>query len=341
MHAARFLMLTLAATPFFGCASARDKLIGAKPTAKPPSPDVRKVADRYNANSSKLQSIRCTDVLIEGESRDPNGSKQIFTLDAMLAFEKPSNFRMKGSFAARPEVDLGSNNDEIWCWVKRADPGAVYFCKREDLGRMQLAIPFQPDWLAEVLGVTEIDPRDYEWGGEHEDRYSMVSHQKTPSGEPAIKQLIFNRKNDRLTVIRLWDGYGKRKLAEAEIDEYYQDSKTGLHVPRKVRLSWPDAGTKMTVALGRRSLELNTVTPEDGAALFARSGLADKEPINMADPRLQQRAEPQPVNQRTRSGYAASEPAPRRKTRPADEGVIDLGAPRPIDVRKASGSEND
>jgi len=232
MNAARLLMLTTAASTLLGCASARDRLLGAKPTAKAPSPNVEAVATRYNSNSGKLHSIRCDSVTIDGEAKDPsnpNAKAQIYTLDAMLAFEKPSNFRMKGMFAARPEVDLGSNKDEIWCWVKRADPGAVYYCKRDDLGKMQIAIPFQPDWLAEVLGVTEINPSEYEWGGEKEDRYSLITSQMTPAGERAIKQMIFDRKKDRLAVIRLWTYHEpRRKLAEAIVEEYYEAAKTGL-----------------------------------------------------------------------------------------------------------------
>jgi hypothetical protein len=345
MNAARFLMLTTAASTMIGCASARDRLLGAKPTAKAPSPNVEAVARKYNANSGKLQSIRCEAVTIDGEAKDPNdpnGKSQIYTLDAQLAFEKPSNFRMKGMFAARPEVDLGSNKDEIWCWVKRADPGAVYYCKRQDLGKMQMAIPFQPDWLAEVLGVTEINPSEFEWGGEKEDRYSLITSQMTPAGERAIKQMIFDRKRDRLTVIRLWTYHEpRRKLAEAIVEEYYEDAKTGLYCPRVVRLSWPDAGTKMKVMLGRRSIELNAITPEDGVALFSR-GLSDKEPINMADPRLQQmHQEPTPVNQRSRSGYATPEPDARQRSQSKDEGVVDLGAPRAIGVRKASGDDSE
>jgi hypothetical protein len=341
MQAARFLMLTLTASTLLGCASARDRLMGPRPTAsKAPSPNVKAVADRYNANSSKLQSIRCANVVIDGKAKEPNGNSQIFTLDAMLAFEKPNNFRMKGLFAGRPEVDLGSNKDEIWCWVKRADPGAVYFCKRDEIGKMQMAIPFQPDWLAEVLGVTEIDPSEYEWRGEQPDRYSIMSYQTTPAGERVIKLMTFNKKTDQLAAIRLFSAVDQRLLALAVIEEYYQDSKTGLQVPRVMRLAWPDAGTEMKVMLGRRSIELNTVTPEDGAALFARSGLSDKEPINMADPRLHQMQEPAPANQRSRSGYATPEPTPRRR-RDRDDGIVDLGAPRAIEVRKAGGDQSD
>jgi len=132
----------------------------------------------------------------------------------------------------------------------------------------------------------------------------------------------------------------RRKLAEAIVEEYYEDSKTGLYCPRKVRLSWPDAGTEMTVALGRRSIELNGISAEDGVALFSR-GLSDKEPINMADPRLQQmQQEPTPVNNRNRSGYATPEPDA-RKNRSRDEGVVDLGAPRAIGVRKASSDDSE
>jgi hypothetical protein len=335
------LMLLPTVALICGCASARDRLLGPKAANKAVSPNVKAVADRYNANSSQLTSIRCDDVTIDGKAKDPNGKSQIYTLNAQMAFEKPSNFRMKGYVIGRPEVDLGSNKNEIWCWVKRADPGAVYYCKREDLGRMQMAIPFQPDWLAEVLGVTELDPREWEWGGEKEDRYSIYSYQRTPTGERVIKQMVFDKKSDRLAAIRLYSASDRRKLANADVLEFYQDPKTGLQCPRKMKLDWPDAGTEMTVMLGRRSIEFNSVTPDDATALFTR-GLADKEPINMADaaPRPPM-PEPAPL-QKSKSGYRTPDRVAERRTPVQDDdGIVGLGEPKAIGVRKASGEERE
>lgn len=339
MNATRFLMTTTAVLSV-GCASARDRLLGPKaPTAKAASPNVQAVAKRYNANSSQMQSIKCLDVTIDGKVRDPNGKSQIYTLDASLAFEKPSNFRMTGRLMGRPEVDLGSNKDEIWCWVKRADPGAVYYCKRKDLGKMQMAIPFQPDWLAEVLGVTEIDPSEWEWGGDKTANYYIYSYQTTPTGERVIKQMVFDPKTDRLGRISLYSAVDRRKLANAEMVEYYHDSKTGLTCPRVVKLDWPDAGTEMTVRLGRRSIELNSVTADDASSLFTR-GLADKELINMAEAPRQPLPEPTPL-QKSRSGYRTPDRVAERKSQSDDEGVVGLGVPKAVDVRKASGDDRE
>jgi hypothetical protein len=338
MNATRFLMTTTAVLSV-GCASARDRLLGPKaPTAKAPSPNVQAVAKRYNANSSQMQSIKCLNVTINGKARDPNGKEQIYTLDASMAFEKPSNFRMTGRLMGRPEVDLGSNKDEIWCWVKRADPGAVYYCKRKDLGKMQMAIPFQPDWLAEVLGVTEIDPSEWEWG-ETKQSYYIYSYQTTPTGERVIKQMVFDPKTDRLGAIRLYSALDQRKLANATILEYYNDPKTGLTCPRVVQLDWPDAGTEMKVMLGRSSLELNSVSADDASTLFTR-GLADKELINMAEGPRQPLPEPTPL-QKSRSGYRTPDRVADRKTPSDDDGVVGLGVPKAVEVRKASGDDRE
>ena len=124
--------------------------------------DVQRVADRFNANSRQIQSILCDQVVIDGRAQG-----QPYTLDAQIAFEKPSNFRLRGRAFGHNQADLGSNGREIWCYIPQATDHKVLFCKREELGRVNLPIPFQPDWLAEALGIMEINPAAYGPSGDN------------------------------------------------------------------------------------------------------------------------------------------------------------------------------
>ena len=58
------------------------------------------------------------------------------------------------------EVDLGSNDQLFWYWVRRDQPPAVYFCRHEQFAasRARQAIPIDPYWLIEALGVVGFRP---------------------------------------------------------------------------------------------------------------------------------------------------------------------------------------
>ena len=45
------------------------------------------------------------------------GNELPIGLDALLACQKPRDFRLKGSIGGKQVVDIGSNDDEFWYWI--------------------------------------------------------------------------------------------------------------------------------------------------------------------------------------------------------------------------------
>ena len=140
-----------------GCASLRGNRTAETPPQVKASATVEQFVTHWNANSSKIDSLRCLSVDISGRAEG-----QPITLNAKLAYQQPDRFRLLGNFAGKSEVDLGANENEIWFWIARAEPPAVYYCNRQDLDRVRFTTPFEPDWIVEVLGVKRLDPRDYD-----------------------------------------------------------------------------------------------------------------------------------------------------------------------------------
>jgi hypothetical protein len=207
------------------------------------------------------------------------------------------------------------------------EPGRVFYLDRKDLDRAEINIPFQPDWLAEVLGATEIDPAIYRLDRDERDAYSIITQSRTPAGL-VDKRLTFTRTDNRLTSIQLFNSTTGAQLAAAIVDEYWDDPKTGLYCPRKVRLIWPEAGSKMTVSLRRNAIELNGIPREQADIMFSRDGLSDKEPVNVANmnppaggPVGVQPAAAPPI--RANSGYG---PRPHAVL----TGGVELGTPKAI-----------
>ena len=55
-------------------------------------------------------------------------------LSGNIAAERPGRFRLTaGTAVTGQEIDLGSNDELFWMWVRRNQPPAVYFCRHDNL----------------------------------------------------------------------------------------------------------------------------------------------------------------------------------------------------------------
>ena len=116
-----------------------------------PPPTLEQVIDVVNRNSSQIQSFSTNHALISGSGFP--------SLSTSIAFERPQEFRMKASSLVGAELDLGSNNELFWFWVKRSQSPAVYYCRHDQFAASQARqmTPFEPRWLIEALGIVEFD----------------------------------------------------------------------------------------------------------------------------------------------------------------------------------------
>src|SRR5262249_33118264 len=117
-----------------------------------------------NQNASAMQSLEAKDAFIKAKA---NGEE--IGLGAYLACQKSprpgtsANFRLQAQVLGTDEVDIGSNSDEFWFWIKRSPQPYVYHCSYTDYpkvaARGAMPFPFQPEWVAGALGMAEYDGR--------------------------------------------------------------------------------------------------------------------------------------------------------------------------------------
>src|SRR5262249_37414619 len=97
-----------------------------KPTVTPVSPQkVTKGAllAQLNDNAQKLQSLECRSVVIAASM-----GTQPIDLIGPLSAQKPRNFRFNAKILGANGVDLGSNDQEFWYWISKADPPYLVHC---------------------------------------------------------------------------------------------------------------------------------------------------------------------------------------------------------------------
>ena len=109
-----------------------------------------------NQNSSRIQSLTVTGATIT--IPDMMG---LPLLNGNIAAERPGRFRLTaGTAVTGQEIDLGSNDELFWMWVRRNTPPAVYFCRHAQFANSNIRqmMPVEPSWLLAALGMVDIDP---------------------------------------------------------------------------------------------------------------------------------------------------------------------------------------
>ncbi len=246
------------------------------PRVLPPSPTLEQVIATVNGNSSQIQSFVSTRASIGGSGFP--------SLPANIAFERPRRFRLRAGGITGTELDLGSNDELFWFWLKRNQPPAMYFCRHDQFAASpaRQAIPFEPGWLIEALGVAEIDPALPHQGPTllPNDRLRVDTILNTPEG-PATKVMILDGSQGWILEQYLYDSR-RQLLASSIASQHRIDPLTGRVMPRVVTIRCPPAQLTMRIDLG--NVEINRA-PGDPASLWTMPSYPNVPLVDLADPR--------------------------------------------------------
>ncbi len=275
------LCLTVAGT---GCESMR-QLLQPRPTViLDTNPQLATVANIVNQNSAKVVSLQSNSARI-------SASGMPVSLNANLALRRDRRFRLKADTAlSGTEVDLGSNDQLFWVWIRRGDPKALYFCEHSKFHQSaaQSILPVQPEWLIEAFGLTSLDPNVNYIGpepvGKNRLRISRVF--QTPRGLMTKATVLDARYGDVLEQ-HLYDGNQQLVASALTSDhtKYVLQDQQEVYLPHNVQLVFPQ--TNMTLTIDVSSYELNKIGPDAGLALWELPDIPGYPLVNLADPKLQ------------------------------------------------------
>jgi hypothetical protein len=259
-----------------------------EPVGKAPS--VPDLVDYLNNNSSRMNSFRCTEL----DMSCIVGSQRYGVRGRMVA-QKPRNFLMAADMIGAREVDLGSNDQEFWWWIKRNDPPYQYFCSYKDLasGQVgQIPFPFQPDWIVDALGMGNYGPAGRYTLEVEPDKLKLIEKTRSPQGRPVRKVIVMNRRRVRppapqVTAFLLLDDATGQEICSAHISEVQVDNgKTGKGgvLPRRIEFRW-SMPNNQTLGLAMR-LDDVTMNPNIDPVTFARRPLQGVPSYDLATGRL-------------------------------------------------------
>lgn len=257
-----------------------------------PTPD--SLIGYLNYHSRQVQSIDVKDLDLDAKQNGQGAG-----LRGWMVCQKPRNFRMVAKVVANPEIDMGSNSNEFWFWIRRMEPTPYLFhCAYPDLesGRARLPFPFQPEWVMEALGMAEYTADQSYRVDVKATTLELVKETRSPQGQPVRKVTVFQRAaapfpKPQIIAHVLQDGQG-REICSAHIVEVQRVGNAV--VPKQVKLSCPDEKMELTMWLG--DVQVNDRSVDQRAArLFARPQMSGIQLYDLArgpqaDPNQAQRA---------------------------------------------------
>jgi hypothetical protein len=222
------------------------------------------VVAAVNQNSARVQSLSVTGATIT--IPDVLG---LPILSGNIAAERPGRFRLTASTAiSGPEMDIGSNDELFWVWIKRNQPPAVYICRHDRFATSNIRqmMPIEPAWLVAALGMVDIDPATVFDGPAPRAGGKVELRTWLPSAAGTLQRvLVIDAYRAWVLEQYVYDASGTLLAsAVAESHRWYELEQVSL--PQRLAVRLPTAGLAINIDLG--VVAINRL-PGDPRALWA------------------------------------------------------------------------
>lgn len=232
----------------------------------PPAPEVLApgasldmVVAAVNQNASRIQNIQTNNASITVP-----GMTSLPLLRGNIAAERPGRIRLQASTAITgPEVDLGSNDELFWFWVKRNEPPALYFAKHCQFvgSAAQQIMPVEPQWLLDALGFAQFNPTDMHeppvaYGG---DKLEIRSVIQSRIGT-ITKLTVVDARRAWVLEQYVYDAQGTL-LASAVARSHQYYPAVNVSLPQEIEIRMPIAQLALTIDLGTVAVNQPALNP--------------------------------------------------------------------------------
>jgi hypothetical protein len=224
-------------------------------------------------------------------------------ITANMVCQKPRDFRLTGVAVGQSAVDIGSNKDEFWFWVRENAQAPVYHCSYDDMsrGQVRLPFPFQPDMVVRALGMAEYktDPANYKLK-EVKDTLELSEPTTLSNGQPGTIVTVISRMTQRaptpqVIAYALKNDRGE-DVCRATILATQFDKQSNAVVPQRVKLYWSEQKTEVTLTLNALKVYPTGVSKEYANQLFVRREVPGRQSIDLARMSLDAPASPSGIS---------------------------------------------
>ena len=248
----------------------------------PPAPEVLspgaaldQVIAAVNQNATRVVSYQSNNASITVP-----GMPAIPLLRGQIAAQQPNKVRLQASTALTgAEVDMGSNDELFWFWVKRNEPPALYFSRHDQFvgSAAQQMMPVDPQWLLDALGMMQFSPTDRHEGPfpYGDDAIEIRSIIQTRGGQMTKSTLIDNR----LAWVReqhVYDPAGTL-VASTRAKSHRFHPQLGVSLPQEIEIRLPAMQLSLKIDVG--DVQLNVMP--DNPALWTMPVISGYQQIDL------------------------------------------------------------
>jgi hypothetical protein len=208
-----------------------------------------------NQNSARIQSLSVT-----GASITIPDTMELPLLSGNIAVERPGRFRLTAGTSFGQEVDIGSNDELFWVWVRRNQPPAVYICRHDQFATSNIRqiMPVEPAWLLAAMGIVEFAPASVFDGPLPRGDGTIELRSWMPSASGTLQRVtVIDARRAWVVEQHVYDQAGTTLLASAvaESHRYYPLEQVSL--PDRVSIRLPASGLAFKINLG--AMQINTL----------------------------------------------------------------------------------
>lgn len=249
-----------------GCANSmsRPSFLGwnNKPPVFGPEATLTDVVSHLNNQIHQVDGWRSTEASVTASGL------MLPPMPTMVAVQKPLDVRcvVSNSLDGQHEVDLGTNDERAWLWVRREEGEPhIKTVSHEQFPALQqhTNLPVEPEWLMQVMGLQTYDVTDLtlERVGHDHETLKLVSHITSPSGHEFRKETLVSAQHGHVIEHDLYSPRGNL-MAAAILENYRETPIEGVSLPHRIRFRWPAAKKQVTLSLS--NIEVNpTALPSD------------------------------------------------------------------------------
>ncbi|WP_425397956.1 hypothetical protein [Aeoliella sp.] len=208
------------------------------------------VVSAINANTARVRSYYTSNARFTVP-----GMAGIPMLRGNIALERPMNFRLTAGIAlgGGDQIDLGSNDEILWFWVKQNSPPALYYCRHDQFANSgaRQVLPVDPTWVGDALGLVELDPNIPYQGpvARQNGTLELRAVISTPTG-PMTRVLVIDAAHAWVLEQHLYDGSGGPPVASAIAEDFRYDESSQVSLPRHVTIRVPASQLALTIDVG-------------------------------------------------------------------------------------------
>lgn len=246
------------------------------PRTLPPQPTLDQVIAAVHDNTGRVRSYMAPQavLVVPGVPR----------LSARVACERPRRFRLQAQTAITgPELDLGSNDELFWIWLRQHKPPITAFCRHDRYAESNARrlLPINAEWMPELLGLVTFRPEDRHEGPLPlpDGRIEVRTRTAAADGE-LLTSTILDGTTGLVVERHLFTAAGER-MASVRLSRHRVDPASGAALPHLVEVSWPASGVDFKLEIV--SISTNQAAADPGQ-LWQIPAYPGYEPVDLADP---------------------------------------------------------